>query len=107
MKTYTALIAAKVGSNTRMIKTEIKAASATEAKWLLQAIYGFHAVSSSPTELREVLAQENFSQPQTPEQQRITSLKATKDRASDALNAERERQKRSKALKMLSTTPTG
>lgn len=107
MKTYTALIAAKVGSNTKMVKTEIKAASAAEAKWLLQAIYGFHAVSSSPTELREFLAQENLSQPQTPEQQRIDSLKATKDRANDALKAERDRQKRSKALKMLSTTPTG
>ncbi len=35
--------------------------------------------------------------PKTPEQQRILSLKATKDRAADALAAERQRQKISKA----------
>ena len=37
--------------------------------------------------------------PKTPEQQRIDSLKATKDRAADALAAERQRQKISKAQK--------
>ena len=40
--------------------------------------------------------------PKTPEQQRILSLKATKDRAADALAAERQRQKISKAQKALS-----
>ena len=35
--------------------------------------------------------------PKTPEQQRIDSLKATKDRAAEALTAERQRQKISKA----------
>jgi hypothetical protein len=103
MKTYTALVAAKVGSTTKMVKTEVKAASAAEAKWLLQAIYGFHAISSSPTEMREELTVENLSHPPTPEQQRIANLKAAKDRASDALQAERERQKKSKALKTLSS----
>lgn len=107
MKTFTAQVKATVNGINKNLMVEIRATSSAEAKWLLQAIYGFHAVSSSPTEVREVLAQENLSQPQTPEQQRITSLKATKDRASDALNAERERQKRSKALKILSTIPTG
>ncbi len=37
--------------------------------------------------------------PKTPEQHRIESLKATKDRAADALAAERQRQKISKAQK--------
>ncbi len=37
--------------------------------------------------------------PKTPEQQRILSLKTTKDRAADALAAERQRQKISKAQK--------
>mgnify|MGYP006995911314 CR=1 FL=1 len=37
--------------------------------------------------------------PKTPEQQRILSLQATKDRAADALAAERQRQKISKAQK--------
>jgi hypothetical protein len=107
MNTYTALVAAKVGNTSRMVKTEIKAASAAEAKWLLQAIYGFHAISSSPTEVREDLTVENLSQPSTPEQQRITSLKAAKDRASDALKAERDRQKKQSAMKALSTLSAG
>jgi hypothetical protein len=38
----------------------------------------------------------------TPEQQRIDSLQASKDRAADALAAERQRQKISNAQKALS-----
>ncbi len=101
MKTYTAFVITRVGNSTKTVKTEVKAASASEAKWLLQAIYGFHAISSSPTEVREALANENLSQPLTPEKQRITNLKAAKDRASDALKAERDRQKKTQALKTL------
>jgi hypothetical protein len=101
MKTYTALVAAKAGGTTKMVKTEVKAASAAEAKWLLQAIYGFHAISSSPTEMRETLAVENLSHPPTPEQQRINNLKSVKNRASDALKAERDRQKKTQALQTL------
>ena len=101
MNTYTALVAAQVGNSRKLVKTEVKAASAAEAKWLLQAIYGFHAVTSMPSEKQEVLTSEDLSQPKTPEQQRITSLKTAKDRANDALKAERDRQKRSKALKSL------
>ena len=41
--------------------------------------------------------------PKTPEQQRIDSLQATKDRAADALAAERKRQKVAKAQKNLTT----
>ncbi len=103
MNTYTALVSAQVGNTRKLVKTEVKAASAAEAKWLLQAIYGFHAVSSSPTEVREEFTLENHSQPATPEQQRITNLKAAKDRASDALKAERDRQKKQHALKTLSS----
>lgn len=101
MNTYTALVAAQVGNTRKLIKTEVKAVSAAEAKWLLQAIYGFHAVTSMPSEKREVLTSEDLSQPKTPEQQRIEALKSTKDRASDALTAERDRQKRTRALKNL------
>ena len=39
--------------------------------------------------------------PQTPEQQRVASLQAAKDRASDALANERQRQKIAKAQKAL------
>jgi hypothetical protein len=42
--------------------------------------------------------------PPTPEQARIKALSANKDRAADALKAERERQKRTKALKALQST---
>ena len=101
MNRYTALVNAQVGNTTRLLKTEITAASAPEAKWLLQAIYGFHALVSSPTEAREDLTIENLSQPQTLEQQRIKNLKATKDRASDTLKAERDRQRRNRALSSL------
>ena len=103
MNTYTALVAAQVGNTRKLVKTEVKAASAAEAKWLLQAIYGFHAVSSMPSEKREVLTSEDLSQTKTPEQQRITSLKTVKDRASDALTAERDRQKKQNAMKALSS----
>ena len=104
MKTYTANISARVGNTSKLVRTEVKAASAAEAKWLLQAIYGFHAVTSMPSEKRETLTTENLSQPQTPEQQRITNLKAVKDRANDALKIERDRQKRLKAEKLIQST---
>jgi hypothetical protein len=42
--------------------------------------------------------------PKTPEQQRIANLKTAKDRAADALTAERERQQVAKAQKSLAYT---
>lgn len=103
MKTFTALVSAKVGSDSRLIKTQIRADTASEAKWLLQAIYGFHAVSSLPTEVHEMALSE-LERPKTPEQQRIDTLKTAKDRASDALKAERDRQKRTRAMNALRST---
>ena len=41
------------------------------------------------------------TQPKTPEQLRLDSLKANKDRAADALTAERQRQKIAKAQQAL------
>ena len=103
MKTFTALVSAKVGSGSRLIKTQIRADTASEAKWLMQAIYGFHAVSSLPTEVHEMALSE-LVRPKTPEQQRIDTLKTAKDRASDALKAERDRQKRTRAMNTLRST---
>lgn len=103
MKTFTALVSAKVGSDSRLIKTQIRADTASEAKWLLQAIYGFHAVSSLPTEVHEMALSE-LERPKPPEQQRIDTLKTAKDRASDALKAERDRQKRTRAMNALRST---
>lgn len=103
MKTFTALINARVGNSVRATPVEIRAQNSSDARWLLQAIYGFHALASSPTELREDEQLEELIQAKTPEQQRISNLQNTKNRASDALKAERERQKRSKAFKALSS----
>ena len=101
MNTYTAMVAAQVGNSSRLIKTQVRAASAGEAKWLLQAVYGFHAIASIPTQEREMLTTEESSHPATPEQQRIASLKTAKDRAGDALKSERDRQKKQNAMKTL------
>lgn len=104
MKTYTALVSAKVGATTKLVRTEVSASNSTDAKWLLQAIYGFHAVASMPSEKREILTSEDAGvTAPSPDQQRIKSLQATKDRAADALKAERDRQKRQSALKTLRT----
>jgi hypothetical protein len=46
------------------------------------------------------------SKPPTPEQQRINSLKTAKDRAADALTAERQRQKLARAQKAATATRT-
>ncbi len=104
MKTYTALVSIKVGSTSKLVRTDIRASNATDAKWLLQAIYGFHAVASMPSERKEILTSEDagITAP-SPEQQRIKSLQANKDRAADALKAERDRQKRQSALNILRT----
>ena len=102
MKTYTALVKAKIGSQIRTVPTEIRAPSASDARWLLQAIYGFHSLLSSPTERYKSNPVNEVIKPKTPEQQRIASLQQTKDRANDALKAERDRQKRTKAMRMLS-----
>ena len=102
MKTFRALVKAQVKDNAQNLAVEIRANSSVEAKWLLQAIYGFHAVLSSPVEtLDEFAIEGTMNQPPTPEQQRIASLKAAKERASTALKNERDRQKRSKALQSL------
>jgi hypothetical protein len=46
------------------------------------------------------------SKPPAPEQQRINSLKTAKDRAADALTAERQRQKLTRAQKTVAAVRT-
>ena len=48
MNTYTALVAAQVGNSRKLVKTEVKAASAAEAKWLLQAEKAGHTGTLDP-----------------------------------------------------------
>lgn len=102
MKTYTALVKSYVGESLRLVPAEVRAVSASDAKWLLQAIFGFHSVLSAPMEVHEST---NIStiKPLTPDQQRVQNLEAAKDRANDALKVERDRQKRAKAMKTISS----
>ena len=90
MQDYIATIRIKGTS----IKTVVHAENTTHARLLLQYHYGWSSIVTSP-----VLAE--TMKPKTPEQQRIDSLAANKDRATDALAAERQRQKLSKAQRSL------
>lgn len=103
MNTYTALIKAKIGSQIRAVPAEIRACSASDAKWLLQAIYGFHSLVSTPSKVKKGVTENSPQPPLTPEKARIQSLKSAKDKASDALKIERDRQKRAKAMQTLRT----
>ncbi len=102
MKTYTALIKAVVNGSIRAVPTQIQALNATDARWLLQAIYGFHSIASAPIEVDEDASITEIIQPKSPEQLRMDNLKAAKDRANDALQAERDRQAKQRAFKTLS-----
>ena len=77
------------------IKTVVHAENPTHARLMLQYQYGMDSIVASPV-LAETI------KPKTPEQLRLDSLKANKDRAADALAAERQRQKISKAQKAVS-----
>jgi hypothetical protein len=106
MKTFKAIVTAQVNGNFKNTAVEVRANTSGDAKWILQAIYGFHAVLAAPVEEREVLTtEEAVTQPVTPEQQRIASLKTAKDRAGDALKAEHDRQKKQNAMKTLRSLP--
>ena len=85
---------AKVRIKGNVVKTIVHAENSTHARLLLQYQYGWDSIVSSPV-LGETI------KPKTPEQLRIDSLKATKDRAADALSAERQRQQVAKAQKSL------
>ena len=76
------------------IKTVVHAENSTHARLILQYQYGMDSIVASP-----VLVETN--KPKTPEQLRLDSLKANKDRAADALTAERQRQKLAKAQQAL------
>jgi hypothetical protein len=101
MQTYTALIKARVGSQIKAVPTQIRATNASDARWLLQAVYGFHALISAPMLVKQEMAEDFPKPPPSPEQAKIQSLKAAKDRAATALDTERDRQKRSKAVATL------
>ena len=105
----------------QLVKTAVHANSATHARLLCQYQFGMDCVQVAPTQiysegqgyplLDELVAESPPSivsqapkppkpktikpaKPQTPEQMRITQLKANVDRQKDALQRERENQKR-------------
>jgi hypothetical protein len=104
MKTFTALIKATVNGSVRAVPTQIHAQNSTDARWLLQAIYGFHALVSAPIEVNEDREITEVIQSKTSEQVRLDTLKAAKDRANDALKVERDRQARQRATKALANS---
>ena len=85
---------AKVRIKGQTVKVLVHAESTTHARLILQYLYGWNSIVTSPV-LAETL------KPKTPEQLRIDSLKANKDRAADALEAERQRQKLAKAQRTM------
>ena len=48
MKTYRALVRVHTRGRTNYVKTEVRAESQQDARWLLWAQYGFHSIYSGP-----------------------------------------------------------
>ena len=90
MKNYIATV--RIKGNT--VKIDVHAENTTHARLLLQYQYGWDSIVANPV-LGETI------KPKTPEQLRLDSLKATKQKASDTLTAERQRQQIAKAQKSL------
>ena len=51
MHTFQASVRAKVNGRSQVIKTEIRALNAQDARWLLWAQYGFHSIQSGPIQV--------------------------------------------------------
>jgi hypothetical protein len=90
MKNYIATV--RIKGN--IVNTVVHAENTTHARLLLQYQYGWDSIVAHPV-LGETIT------PKTPEQLRLDSLKATKQKAADALTAERKRQQVARAQKSL------
>jgi len=51
MHTYQASVRAQVKGRSQVIKTEVRAINAQEARWLLWAQFGFHSIQAGPSKL--------------------------------------------------------
>ena len=49
MHTYQASVRTQVRGRTQVIKTEVRALNAQDARWLLWAQWGFHSIQSGPS----------------------------------------------------------
>ena len=76
------------------VRTVVFAQSTTHARLMIEYVFGMTSVVGHP-----VLAES--SSPATPEQQRLATLRATKERAAVALDAERKRQQAARAQKAM------
>ena len=102
MNNYIAVV--RVGRQS--IKTLIHAESAAHARALLQHHFGNTNIAAGPTPVSRfpahfVTVDQLVEQATTPEQQRIATLQSAKDRAADALAAERLRIRTVKAQRAL------
>ena len=48
MHTYQASVRAQVKGRSQVIKTEVRAVNAQEARWILWAQFGFHSIQAGP-----------------------------------------------------------
>ena len=64
MHSYQASVKARVNGRSQVIKTEIRALNAQDARWLLWAQFGFHSIQSGPIQVnaRHVLKQDSTMQ---------------------------------------------
>ena len=51
MHTYQASVRAQVQGRIQVIRTEVRAMNAQDARWLLWAQWGFHSIQSGPTQV--------------------------------------------------------
>jgi len=51
MQTYQASVRARVNGRTQVVKTEVRAMNAQDARWLLWAQYGFHSIQVGPSQV--------------------------------------------------------
>ena len=82
----------RVKGNT--VRTVVFAQSTAHARLMLEYLFGMTSVVGRP-----VLAE--ATSPTTPEQQKLATLRANKERAADALDAERKRQQAARAQKAM------
>jgi hypothetical protein len=51
MQTYQASVRARVNGRNQVVKTEVRAMNAQDARWLLWAQYGFHSIQVGPSQV--------------------------------------------------------
>ena len=49
MHTYAAMVKVHVNGFSRSVRTEVRAASSEDARWILWALYGFHSILVGPS----------------------------------------------------------